>query len=205
MKMPTQADVASRTIALFVDSVRKSVAAEGLDVYLALVEQLAEEGFDMAEIAAGAVRVAMEEKKIEVALEPERAEAPGPEEGMTRLFLSVGTKAGVTPADVVGAIANEADVPGREIGVIDVYERFTFVEVPTRYRDKVLGAMSRATIRGRPVHIKPADVERGERGAPAARRDAGPKGQKPAAKGRTGGKPRAARKPYKPKPGGRQP
>jgi len=54
----------------------------------------------------------------------------------------------------VGAIANEADVPGKAIGAIDIYDRFTFLEVPAEYRDRILERMVNVEIRNRPVHVK---------------------------------------------------
>jgi ATP-dependent RNA helicase DeaD len=54
----------------------------------------------------------------------------------------------VRPSDIVGAIANEAGVPGDAIGDIDIYDTFSFVEIPTQDVDAVIGALSRATIRG---------------------------------------------------------
>jgi ATP-dependent RNA helicase DeaD len=59
----------------------------------------------------------------------------------------------------VGAIANEAGVPGKAIGSIDIYDDFTFVELPSQFRDQVLQRMARATIRGRPVEIRVATTE----------------------------------------------
>jgi ATP-dependent RNA helicase DeaD len=161
MKLPTQADVAARRVALFKDSIRRSVAEGDLDLYLSLVEDLVEEGLDLAEIAAGAARLARGDKPLEVELEPEPEEVPRAEDGMVRLFLAAGSWAGVRPGDIVGAIANEAGVPGKAIGSIDIYDRFTFVEIPAQYRDQVLERMARATIRGRPVHIRVATPEGG--------------------------------------------
>ena len=43
---------------------------------------------------------------------------------MSRIYIDIGRDDGVRPADFVGAIANEAGVPGRAIGAIDLYERF---------------------------------------------------------------------------------
>ncbi len=169
MKMPTKADVATRTVALFKENVAQTLGQGGMDLYLNLVEEMAQEGgFDMAEVAAALARLALGDKSIEASLEPESAAVPEPEQGMVRLFLGAGTKVGVRPADVVGAIANEAGVPGKEIGSIDVYERFTFVEVPARYQAKILKSMAQSTIRGRPIHIKAAATERGPRGKPRA-------------------------------------
>ncbi len=75
----------------------------------------------------------------------------GPERGMTRLYLDVGRDDGVRPADIVGAIANEAGIPGRAVGSIDLYERFSFVEVPEQMAERVLKALKRTTIRGRKI------------------------------------------------------
>jgi len=161
MKMPTQADVAARRIGLFKDSIRRTVQEGDLDLYLTLVEELVEEGLELAEIAAGAARLARGDKPLEIEVEPEPQQVPRAEDGMVRLFIGAGSRAGVRPGDIVGAIANEADVPGKAIGSIDIYDRFTFVEVPAQYQGQVLQRMARATIRGRPVEIRVATPEKG--------------------------------------------
>lgn len=68
---------------------------------------------------------------------------------MTRLQLSVGRTDGVRPGDIVGAIANEADIPGRSIGHIELMDRSSFVDVPEHLADRVLRALRNTTIRGR--------------------------------------------------------
>jgi hypothetical protein len=68
---------------------------------------------------------------------------------MVRLFLRVGRRDGVRPADLVGAIANEAGLPGDLIGDIDLYDTFSFVEVPEDSGGKVIDALNATTIRGR--------------------------------------------------------
>jgi ATP-dependent RNA helicase DeaD len=68
---------------------------------------------------------------------------------MARLFLRVGRRDGVRPADLVGAIAIEAGVPGDAIGDIDLYDTFSFVEVPQDAADSVLDALNATTIRNR--------------------------------------------------------
>jgi len=44
---------------------------------------------------------------------------------MVRLFIDAGRSSGIGPGDIVGAIANQADIPGKAIGAIDIYGRFT--------------------------------------------------------------------------------
>jgi ATP-dependent RNA helicase DeaD len=98
---------------------------------------------------------------------------------MVRLFLEAGRQAGVRPADIVGAVAGEAGIPGYAIGAIDIYERFAFVEVPQQYADQVLERMQRVTIRNRPVSVKratPGGEGRARRPRGKARAPRGPRG-----------------------------
>ncbi len=154
-KLPTRADVATRRMALFKERIMKALTAEDLESYLPLVEELEEEsGRDMAEIAAAAVRLAHGDKPLMVQLEPESEGVAPSEPGMVRLFIGAGRRDGIRPSDMVGAIANEADIPGKAIGAIDIYDDFTFVEVPTRYADQVLTSLAGIVIRGREINVR---------------------------------------------------
>ena len=104
----------------------------------------------MVEIAAAVALLARQDKPLEaVAVEPEPQNLMSTEEGMVRLFIDVGRDHGVRPNDIVGAIANEANIPGKSIGAIDIYDQFTFVDIPTEYKAQVLEHMSHASIRSR--------------------------------------------------------
>ena len=78
-----------------------------------------------------------------------------------RLFIDAGRQHGVRPADIVGAVAGEADIPGEAIGAIDIYERFTFVEVPAAYAEQVVERMRGTTLRSRRVTVKLARPQGG--------------------------------------------
>jgi ATP-dependent RNA helicase DeaD len=75
---------------------------------------------------------------------------------MTRLFIGVGRRRGIRPGDIVGAIAGEARIPGEGIGAIEIADQFTIVEIADEFADQVLRAMQNATIKGRPVSVRPA-------------------------------------------------
>jgi ATP-dependent RNA helicase DeaD len=94
---------------------------------------------------------------------PRRDQKPV-EAGMTRLFVSIGRMDGVRPGDLVGAIAGESGIEGSSIGAIDIYSRYSFVEVPERQGERVIRAISGATVRGRQVTVRPA-LPPGERPA----------------------------------------
>ena len=78
----------------------------------------------------------------------------GPPGGMTRLFIGAGTTAGIRPQDLVGAIAGESRLSGRDIGAIEITERFSLVEVPESAADEVIAALRGSVIKGRKTLIR---------------------------------------------------
>lgn len=75
---------------------------------------------------------------------------------MARLFVNIGRAQNVSPGDILGAIAGEAGIPGRVVGSIDMYDGYTFVDVPGKYSAQVLKAMEHAKIKGKNVRIEMA-------------------------------------------------
>ncbi|MGZ8379410.1 MAG: DEAD/DEAH box helicase [Gemmatirosa sp.] len=73
---------------------------------------------------------------------------------VARIFVGLGKQAGVRPGDLVGAIANEAGVDARDIGAIDIADRFALVEVPGAAAERVVRALRDTTIRGRKVDAR---------------------------------------------------
>ena len=83
-----------------------------------------------------------------------------PSEGMTRIFVGVGRSNGVRPKDLVGAITGEANLTGKEVGAIEIADRFSLVEVPDRKVDEVVWAMRRTTIKGSKAKVRRERTER---------------------------------------------
>jgi ATP-dependent RNA helicase DeaD len=73
---------------------------------------------------------------------------------MVRLVIAAGEQRGIRPKDLVGAIAGEADIPGSSIGAIEIGERHSIVEVPEAVAEKVIRALSKATLKGQRVTAK---------------------------------------------------
>jgi ATP-dependent RNA helicase DeaD len=155
-RLPTQADVAARRWESFKDSVREAIDGGELDAYQALVEELGED-YDAMDIAAAALkRLHAEERTLAETpmleqLETREVPAHEPESGMARLYLSIGREMGVRPQDIVGMIANEANLPGQSIGSIEIFDRSSFVEVPSSAADRVIRALEQCAFRGRPL------------------------------------------------------
>ena len=77
--------------------------------------------------------------------------------GMTRLFINLGKNQNVKPGDILGAIAGESGMSGRLVGSIDMYDKYTFVEVPRAQADKILEALNHTKIKGKNVHVERAN------------------------------------------------
>jgi ATP-dependent RNA helicase DeaD len=173
-KVPTVADLRARRFELTRAALRESLLEDDLTHFLAVVEPLAEE-FDVMEVALAAVKLAYEssgaaadEEEIpQVAPKTERdgrdrrgatgkrdRRGGAPAQGMTRLFVGVGRSAAVRPQDLVGAIAGESGLAGRDIGAIEIADRFSLVEVPESAADKVIKALRRTTIKGRKATVR---------------------------------------------------
>ena len=81
----------------------------------------------------------------------------GAEQGMVRLFINLGKKQNIRPGDILGAIAGETGMPGKLIGSIDMYDKYTFVEVPREYAADVVQVMKESKIKGKTINIEPAN------------------------------------------------
>jgi ATP-dependent RNA helicase DeaD len=162
-RVPTAADIAARRREMFKTSIRETLNANAYDGHLITVEELTSEGsWDASQVAAAALQLLWQAQRG--SQEYDGAEAEGisdrTEAGMTRLFLQIGRQDGIRPGDIVGAIANEAGVPGNRIGAIDIMDRSAFVEVPDDDAARVIEALSRTKLRGKRVFVEVARPRR---------------------------------------------
>ncbi len=84
----------------------------------------------------------------------ERPARTGREEGMATLFLNVGRKQLVTPADLVGKIAGVTRLPATVVGAIDIHQRHSLVDVAADRADVILAKLAGIRLKG--VVLAPA-------------------------------------------------
>ncbi|RLS96859.1 MAG: hypothetical protein DWI10_01530 [Planctomycetota bacterium] len=82
---------------------------------------------------------------------------------MVRVYIAAGRRMGIRPADIVGAIANEAQVNPRSIGDIEIADGFSLIELPSGDADRVIEALRGATLRGRKVTVRRDDPAKRQR------------------------------------------
>jgi ATP-dependent RNA helicase DeaD len=179
-KVPTVADLRARRLELTRAALHESLVEDDLERFRVVVETLADE-FDVMDVALAAVKLAHEaggaaadEDEIPEVAPPrarpdggrreggrghdrerdQRRGARAPAANMTRLFIGAGRTAGIRPQDLVGAIAGESALSGRDIGAIEISDRFSLVEVPEHAADDVIQALQRSTIKGKKATVR---------------------------------------------------
>jgi ATP-dependent RNA helicase DeaD len=70
------------------------------------------------------------------------------------LFVGAGRSFGVQPKDLVGVIARKSYLSGRDIGSIEIADRFSLVEVPETAADDVVAALRQVSIKGRKTTVR---------------------------------------------------
>lgn len=145
-----------------------------LEPYQGLLSELAED-YDVFDAALAAIALAHEatqgqendERDGELTLKhefndtpkrPKKEKGGKPQKHQlangTRLFFSLGRKAGINPGDLVGAITGEAKIKGKELGAITVHEMYSLVEVPADKAKRIVRALNHCTIKGRKVTVR---------------------------------------------------
>lgn len=74
--------------------------------------------------------------------------------GTSLIFVGLGRRAGMRPGDLVGCIANETELTGREIGPIRIADKYSVVGVPEAAVESTIAAINNSTIRGKRAHAR---------------------------------------------------
>ena len=170
-KVPSIADLRSAQLEQTVAAIRESLAADDLDDFHPVLHALRSEA-DPRSVALAAIRLyheaagnTVDEHEIpDVQMRPERKFEPreqrtresggAAQAGTAFIYVGVGRKAGIRPNDLVGAIANETGLTGREIGPIRITDTYSVVGVPEVRLDTVIGQLKNTVIRGKAAQVR---------------------------------------------------
>ncbi len=157
-EIPTVDDIEAAKFEQFSDELGSYMDSADLGKYIELIEDLVDEQYSAIEIAAALMKKSIEREDSEDTNEQQSQSFgdTGAEPGMVRLFINIGKKDRVSPRHIVGAIAGETGMPGGLIGAIDIYDNFTFVEVPREKGHEVLQIMKDNYIKGNKINIEAA-------------------------------------------------
>ncbi len=153
-KLPSQADIHERKKEGIIDRLNYLLSEGKLAYYRNIVDSLVDE-YDPIDIAAAALKMSLALDDVED-MTAESFGNTGARPGMVRLFMTIGRLDNISRADLVRILAEETGMPESSVGNINIYEKFSFVEVSEEWANYVISCLHRQTIRGRRISIEPA-------------------------------------------------
>ena len=165
-KLPTLSDVEEMKTNIYLEKIKGIIEEGHLTKYIHLVDRLMEEDYTSIDIAAVLLKDHLSDVNADDIDALDDINLGGTElyggegEKMVRLFINAGKKSKIRAKDIVGAIANEAGIPGKTLGEIAIFDEYTFVDVPNEFVRDILHGMKHAKIKGKRVHIEIAKKEK---------------------------------------------
>lgn len=156
--IPSLNDVRETRVEKIFDRLNSYIENQDLDRYITMVEDYVnEKDYTAMDIAAAFLAEILGNNEGKDLRNQDDFGDTGAEEGMVRLFINIGKRQGIRPGDILGAIAGESGISGNLVGTIDIYDKYTFVEVPRDVASDVLEAMKNVKIKGKAINVEPAN------------------------------------------------
>lgn len=182
-QLPTRDEVLEKRASLFKAQLMEHLNHFHPDVEDSMLDELIEQGYTMNQVAVALLQVIRSNETerplehigdVKDASKRERRERrdrsdgnskprrrkrnqSSHEEGMIRLRMGIGRSSGIKPGDIVSRVASAANIPGKVIGAIDIFQDETFVDVPEDHVNDVLRAMKKGRIRGKSASMQRAN------------------------------------------------
>ncbi len=168
-KPPSVVDVEEKKINNILDTLKETIADGHLAKYVGYIEKMLadtalpseQEGYITSlDIAAAFLKLSLGQGQGSSQEAQDQDfddyEDTGAESGMVRLFINAGSSNRIQPRDIVGSIASNTSLPGKLIGAIDIFDKYTFVEVPREYAKEVLTSMKNYSLKGKKINVEKA-------------------------------------------------
>lgn len=181
MPVPSLADVENIRVSSFMEKLKETLKKNTFEKYVTKIESLITDDTTSVDVAAALFEMMLQaenpEKHEDIDMmvnsfernfsrdkgskrnfskSKKNRHGNAKEPGMTRLFISIGKSKKVKPGDFVGAIAGETGLNGDIVGSIDIFDKFSFVEIPNEYSQQVIDALNNSNIKGHKVAVEKA-------------------------------------------------
>jgi len=154
MPIPSIEDIRAKRSTNVVDEIVGKLEAEDFSKENELIAQILEKGYTIEQVAATLLnmKVGQDTKKyVDIQEATAEKRGKGIRRNEVRLFVNVGSKQKVRAKDFVGMITRKSDIPSRAIGDIDVYKKFTFINVDKAHANQIMRKLNSKLINGKPI------------------------------------------------------
>ncbi len=174
-ELPTLKDIQSNQTTAMIEKIKAEVDKKDSGKYEKIIETIIEDDYTSFDIAAAILKFYMSENKLDGHKELEMVDFQGKSRsksrtntqsrsksnsGMIRLYLNAGKRRGLSPRHILGAIMGETNVDKDLIGDIDVYDKFSFVEVDPSLEDEMLNKLNGSRIKGKKITVEKANPKK---------------------------------------------
>ncbi|MFZ5754498.1 MAG: DEAD/DEAH box helicase [Bacillota bacterium] len=155
--LPSLQEVVEQQKEVIFQSLQNIVQEGNLGTYQSIALDMMSR-FDPVDLTAAALKYAFTLRGVELSEVDFSADFgnTGAKPGMVRLFMTIGRQQKIRPADLVNLVANETGISPKAVGDIDIYDKFTFMEVPEDVAHRVIHIMDRQFINGKRISVQPA-------------------------------------------------
>ncbi|MGE5329493.1 MAG: DEAD/DEAH box helicase [Deltaproteobacteria bacterium] len=171
-KPPSMMDVEETRVGNVLEKLKETISEGRFSKYVSYIEKMLEDAslnsgsenyITSLDIAAAFLKMSIgldaEPVQHEPRRETRREEIDYTENvgGMVRLFVNIGRTDKIEPRHIVESIASNTKLSGKLVGAIDIFNTFTFVEVPGEYAQEVMNAMKNSRINGKRINVEKAN------------------------------------------------
>jgi ATP-dependent RNA helicase DeaD len=158
--IPTSDEVEENKTNKLVSQIKSVLDAGALNDYAKIIDKLMDEDYSSVDIASALLKIMVgnqnEEKVVPSKYDFEESTN---ENGMVRFFINIGRSQKICAKDILGAITVEAGIDGKSVGIIDIFESYSFVEVKKEDAAIVMDAMKNGKIKGIKINIEPSKAK----------------------------------------------
>ncbi|WP_027627526.1 DEAD/DEAH box helicase [Ruminiclostridium cellobioparum] len=169
IKPPTINDVEEKKMSNVLKLLRENLGHEGLSKYLSHIERFVntinsdtedqDDSFVTSlDVAAALLKMYAEQSGNfpNTVSEIDEASDFDSDSGndMVRLFINIGSENKIQPKHIIEGLVESSGLPGKMVGSIDIFDRYSFVEVPKEFAAEVLRSMKNHTIKGKRINIE---------------------------------------------------
>ena len=172
--LPTLKDIQENYTSVMLEKIKEEIDNEDLSKYEKIIESLIHEEHTSFDIAAALLKFYMADNRLEGHEELDMVDfgsRPKSHDSKssgtrrvsgnaTRMYVNIGKRKGVSPRHILAALIEETSIDKKLVGNIDVYDKFTFIEVPSDYADDILERLNGVRIKGTKVKVEIANPKR---------------------------------------------
>ena len=166
MDIPTLKDIEDRHSDKVLNKIREELEKKEYKKYEVAINGLLEEDYTSVDIASAILKLYMSQNKLKGHEEIDsvdrvsKSSRKTSDRGMARIHINIGKSKGVSQRHILAGIFQYTNLNKNNVGNIDVYDKFSFVEIPKKYRDRIIQGLNGEKIKGVKVRVEIAKPKR---------------------------------------------